>query len=70
MRCTAEAVYALIGAELTTFRSSGKQTEQLTEQADFVKVAETIFDMPELPVHEALSVLADASRVRRDGAAG
>ena len=70
VRCTAEAVYALIGAELTTFRSTGKQTEQLTEPADFAKVAEAIFDLPELPIHEALSVLADASRVRRDGAAG
>lgn len=61
VRSTPDAVYALRGDTLTTFRDAGKQVEQLVEDDAYVHVASTLLDLPRLPILEARAVLAGLS---------
>jgi N-hydroxyarylamine O-acetyltransferase len=58
-RSSTEAVYALKDDTLTRYTASGKTTTTLTSPADFRHVAAEIFELPGLPIEEALAVRAE-----------
>ena len=55
VRCTVDAVYSLRDGELMTYRADGRETEQITSRADYIRVARDIFGLPNLPIGEVLS---------------
>jgi arylamine N-acetyltransferase len=55
VRCTDEAVFSLRDGELVTHHPDGKQTEQITSRADYVRVANEVFRLPNLPIAEVLT---------------
>jgi N-hydroxyarylamine O-acetyltransferase len=57
VRCTETAVYSLRNAELTQFTEGGKRTERLEGPGDYKRAMTEVFDLPRLPILEALAVL-------------
>ena len=63
VRCTETAVSSLRYAELTRFTEGGKRTEHLEGPEDYERAMTEVFELPRLPILEALAVLK-----ARDGA--
>jgi len=57
VRCDTEGVVRLRNRELVFFSDRGQRVEELTRREDYSRVAGEIFDLPRLPICEALSVL-------------
>jgi N-hydroxyarylamine O-acetyltransferase len=57
-RSTLDAVYSLKDDTLTTYTERGKETTTLTSSADYRRVANDVFSLPHLPIHDALAVRA------------
>ncbi len=63
VRCTETAVYSLRNAQLTRFTEREKHTERLEGPGDYERALTEVFELPRLPILEALAVLE-----ARDGA--
>lgn len=64
VRCTETAVYSLRNAELTRYTEREKHTDRLEGPGDYERAITDVFDLPRLPILEALAVpeaLAGAS---------
>ena len=57
VRCTETAVYSLRDAVLTRFTERGKRAERLEGPADYERAMTEVFDLPRLPILDALAVL-------------
>ncbi len=55
VRCTDDAVFSLRDGELVTYRADGRETEQITSQSDYLRVARDVFGLPNLPIVEVLT---------------
>ncbi len=55
IRCEENLVVSLAGNDLATFTPNGKTVQQLGDPADYQRVAADVFQLPRLPIAEALT---------------
>jgi N-hydroxyarylamine O-acetyltransferase len=63
VRSTPDAIHRLRDDELISHTPSGKHVERLVSDADYRRVADEVFGLPNLPVDEAREYLAKIRRV-------